>query len=134
MLTLEHPTAPEMVSIAEAHLGSADAHDDLYTTVAELVERMRPEAKRQRMPVPSTAEYLDTLRACIRLNLSPADPRWEQMVRITLDKATPRNRWHAGAGCGLGRWACATLPLVFHADLIRAIADLAPDDPDARGK
>jgi hypothetical protein len=38
------------------------------------------------MPVPSTAEYLDTLRACIRLNLAPADPRWEQMVRITLDK------------------------------------------------
>jgi MoxR-like ATPase len=86
VLTLEHPTAAEMVSIAEAHLGSDEAYDDLYTTVAELVESMRPEAKRQRMPVPSTAEYLDTLRACIRLNLSPTDPRWEQMVRITLDK------------------------------------------------
>ena len=86
VLTLQHPTVEELVSIAAAHLGSEPDREGLYNTVAELVDGMRPEAERQRMPVPSTAEYLDTLRACIRLNLMPADPRWKQMVQITLDK------------------------------------------------
>lgn len=86
VLTLPHPKVPELVSIAKAHLGSGPGHEDLYKTVAGLVDGMRPEAERQRLPVPSTAEYLDTLRACLRLNLTPADPRWDQMVRITLDK------------------------------------------------
>jgi MoxR-like ATPase len=86
VLTLSHPDVPALIRIAKAHLGSEPDREDLYTTVAELVDGMRPEAERQRMPVPSTAEYLDTLRACIRLNLMPADPRWDQMIRITLDK------------------------------------------------
>ena len=86
VLTLPHPKVTELVKIAEAHLGDDGDRTGLYTTVAKLVDGMRPEAERQRMPVPSTAEYLDTLRACIRLDLMPTDSRWDQMIRITLDK------------------------------------------------
>lgn len=86
VLTLPHPRVPELVQIAVAHLGAEAGEGGLYQAVAELVDGMRPEAVRQRMPVPSTAEYLDTLRACLRLHLTPDDPRWEQMIRITLDK------------------------------------------------
>jgi MoxR-like ATPase len=86
VLTLPHPAAPELVKIASAHLGSEPGRLGLYRKVADLVEDLRSEAERQRMPAPSTAEYLDTLRACLRLKLSMKAPRWEQLVRTTLDK------------------------------------------------
>lgn len=86
VLTLKHPEKPAMTRIANAHLGGGSGRQGLYDTVAELVIGLRAEAERQRLPAPSTAEYLDTLRACIRLKLTPDDPRWGHMVRITLDK------------------------------------------------
>ena len=44
VLTLPHPKVPELVSIAKAHLGSGPGHEDLYKTVAGLVDGMRPES------------------------------------------------------------------------------------------
>ena len=41
--------------LGDAHLGDEPGREALYTTVAQLVADMRPEAERQRMPVPSTA-------------------------------------------------------------------------------
>lgn len=88
VLTLQHPSVDELIRIAGAHLGHEAEREQLYRTVAELVAGLRAEAQRQRLPVPSTAEYLDTLRACLRLHLAPGNPRWDQMVRVTLDKRT----------------------------------------------
>ena len=91
VLTLPHPDVPELVRIATAHLRQRN-RAGLYTEVAELVDGMSSRRRRRR-PVPSTAEYLDTLRACIRLNLTPTDSRWDQMIRMTLDKRNARSRW-----------------------------------------
>jgi MoxR-like ATPase len=40
--------------------------------------------------VPSTAEYLDTVRACLSLNIDPETPEWTWLTQITAWKLTRR--------------------------------------------
>ena len=92
-LTLPDPLArveeserDPLVEIAEEHYGKRD--DSLYKQIAEITRNLAKEAEENRVQSPSTAEYLDTVFACIELNINPDmnDKRWESLTHIILQK------------------------------------------------
>jgi MoxR-like ATPase len=92
VLSLPPPNSPRLVEIARAHdLGGSV---ELYAELAQLVGRLRGEAVQRGLPPPSTAEFLDTVRACIALRIAPSpdgDDRpgsdeWELLKKTTLLK------------------------------------------------
>lgn len=62
---------------------------DLYTDIAVELQKYRDQAKKLHTRRPSTAEYLDAVRACIRLKISPKDGDWNDVARLTLTKPAP---------------------------------------------
>jgi MoxR-like ATPase len=91
VLELKHPYADRLVAIAIKQL-AADYPDpgpeqlQLYNDLATRVVG-EPESDR-----PSTAEYLDALRACIRLGVRPDNKddtdTWQAIEQTTLHKQT----------------------------------------------
>lgn len=79
-------------TVARAHFGARD--DDLYTEVADVVRSQRAEAPRRSLRKPSTAEYLDTVRACIEFGERPSSANWEAIKRAALTKADSEDAWH----------------------------------------
>jgi MoxR-like ATPase len=77
----------------------------LFGVVAAELRRLRTEAKESGRREPSTAEYLDAVKACLAL---PADPLgeknlWEHIAQMTLSKQDPHTEaeesdQQAGAG------------------------------------
>jgi len=84
ILNLKRPSTARLADIARAHFGPRD--DGLYIEVAEIVEARSAEADQRAMPVPSTAEYLDTLEACIALDIRKGSAQWDLLLSATLDK------------------------------------------------
>jgi MoxR-like ATPase len=88
---LSHPDEDRLVDIAKAHIevnrGEFTAADDAlaHELAAELV-KVRSAAKQQAMRPPSTAEFLDALRACRALHISVGSPKWESLRSLTLVK------------------------------------------------
>jgi MoxR-like ATPase len=89
MLNLKPPTSARLVDIAVAHFGKEKRN--LYEEVAKLlVPEEEPnktdgaESKSQQ----SAAEYLDTVSACLALDIKPKakDTTWEALSRVTLWK------------------------------------------------
>lgn len=89
MLNLKAPTRERLVDIAIAHFGKENR--GLYEDVAKLLVPDKPpegapstEPKSQQ----SAAEYLDTVSACLRLNVKPkaTDKTWEALSKVTLWK------------------------------------------------
>lgn len=82
VLELEAPGRSRLVTIARAHFGERDAK--LYTAVAKLVA---PEDGGEKATV-SAAEYLDAVRACRELNVTPSAKNrlWREVAALTLDK------------------------------------------------
>ncbi len=98
ILTLEPPGEDELVRIAWSHHGEsapdfepAEEHADtkLFRAVARKVNDLREEAEREGGRPPSTAEYLDALRACRELGLTPDDSRWRWVEEVSLRKSEP---------------------------------------------
>ncbi|MEW7990822.1 MAG: MoxR family ATPase [Candidatus Thiodiazotropha sp.] len=94
---LDHPGPEELVEIARTHFDRPDdPFDEEAETLAEgiagHVETLRNEAKAGDHR-PSTAEFLDAVRACRKRNVKPeqSDPRWRLIQRITLSKPGPAN-------------------------------------------
>jgi MoxR-like ATPase len=91
-LALGNPDEKFLVSVATSHLGRRAG--DLYRTVAartlELQKRARSENRRE----PSTAEYLDTLRACIELGEEPGSGLWEEIEEAALRKGLDEGAGH----------------------------------------
>jgi MoxR-like ATPase len=85
-LRLREKTAAELVAIAQQHFGARD--DELYADVAAALEAERKSGTR----APSTAEYLDTLAACIHLELPSRDTTGERFVRGA-SGAPEKRRW-----------------------------------------
>jgi MoxR-like ATPase len=85
VLTLEAPDKERLIDIAKAHFGSSAESDDLYASVAkQMIER---QSKYQtKVMVPSAAEYLDTIRACMKLGVKPNDETWNDIFETTLLK------------------------------------------------
>lgn len=88
---LSHPDKDRLVDIARAHTemskGEFTAADDAlaHELAAELV-KVRTEAKQQALRPPSTAEFLDALRACRALHISVGRKDWESLRSLTLVK------------------------------------------------
>jgi len=90
---LEQPRGEQLIQIAKAHLAAYDggysgADEELMRSLAEILGDLRSTANEQRMRAPSTAEYLDALRACRGLGITVANdnPQWRQLRSLTLLK------------------------------------------------
>lgn len=93
--TLPGPTRESLMRIAELHLQEEGvAMDpptlDLAGTLADELMKVRTDEGVRRERLPSTAEYLDALRACRTLNLGPAHPQWPLVRSLTLTKSMLR--------------------------------------------
>lgn len=85
VVSLRPASREHLLQVARAHFGSA--HDsELSGAVADAVFAARDQAATTDGPVPSTAEFLDTLRACQRLGIDTASPEWEQLADASLFK------------------------------------------------
>jgi MoxR-like ATPase len=91
---LEQPSGEALVEIAKTQLQTYDGEftdDDetLARALAEALEDVRRDAKEHRLRPPSTAEYLDALRACRTLGITAGDDRddrWQQLRDLALLK------------------------------------------------
>jgi MoxR-like ATPase len=88
---LHHPDVGRLVAIARAHLaayagGMSGEDEQLAQDLAEQLEDVRGQAERQGVRPPSTAEYLDALRACRTLGIAPGSDRWAQLRDLALIK------------------------------------------------
>lgn len=95
VLTLQGPDEARLVEIARAHFESAGARggkggargrkqdEALYRKIAGLV--LQPSGRDRRTP-PSTAEFLDAVRACKDLKVDPDHELWAQVAGATLWK------------------------------------------------
>jgi MoxR-like ATPase len=87
------------VAVAHAHFGARD-DDDLYGDVANEHLRYCEAARARNRREPSTAEFLDTLRTCLKFNEAPGTGQWEEIVRVALWKESelPEELVNAPAG------------------------------------
>ncbi|NUO45551.1 MAG: AAA domain-containing protein [Streptomyces sp.] len=91
VLWLKEPRKDRLVEIAEAHfttsVGVFTAADrKLATELADALLSTRREAKEKGLRPPSTAEFLDALRACKELRINTDDDRWSQLKDLALLK------------------------------------------------
>jgi MoxR-like ATPase len=80
-LRMSSPTRDQLVKVGGAHFGgTADLLlEDLATMFAGMGEG-------ESANPPSTAEYLDTVRACLTLEVRPGSPLFETLSRVTVWK------------------------------------------------
>ncbi|MEV4008977.1 MoxR family ATPase [Nonomuraea angiospora] len=82
--TLPDPTRERLIQIAHAHF-PPPVVDLLAGRLADELLKLRGQTSGTH--VPSTAEYLDALRACVALGISPGnDRRWDLIRDLTLVK------------------------------------------------
>ena len=89
VLFLKPHTPTDLIRIAEQHFPDKSAFKrDLFSGVADRVVALRDEAKKAGRRQPSTAEYLDAVRACLDLDVDPAAAQgeWSRIVELTLQK------------------------------------------------
>jgi len=89
---LQHPDAPRLVRIAQLHLEQSGETVDkptlaLCRAIARRLTTLRQEARELAQRPPSTAEYLDAVRACRKLDIRVGKSRaWETLELATLKK------------------------------------------------
>ena len=86
-LELDEPRVPFLERVAKAHYGPRS--DDLYTDVARRLVELQDDAVRWARRPPSTAEFLDAVNACIRLDQRPSSGMWDAIEEAALRKARP---------------------------------------------
>jgi MoxR-like ATPase len=84
VLTLTRPDRDRLVEIAAAHFPDGDP--DLHGRMAEIVLSLG--GGNGSAPPPSTAEFLDAIRACRELEIDPSLEGWETVERLALAKDT----------------------------------------------
>ncbi|GAA4352602.1 MoxR family ATPase [Variovorax defluvii] len=84
VLKLEPPTANQLVEIANDRFGSERAAT--HRAIAERLVHLRELSRQQNLREPSTAEYLDALAACERLQVDHRSPRWALLEQTLLWK------------------------------------------------
>jgi MoxR-like ATPase len=72
------------VAVARAHFGTRA--DDRYEAIAKHFLEYRKAAATRNRREPSTAEYLDTVRACLRFDQAPGSEHWLAIVETALWK------------------------------------------------
>jgi MoxR-like ATPase len=98
-LYLKRHEKSQLLEIASKHFPSlaqdspADraSQEALFSFVADELLRMQEEARLKVRREPSTAEYLDALRACLAVCRDPSRDKdlWQQISQLTLDKTDP---------------------------------------------
>ncbi|MGW1954324.1 AAA family ATPase [Streptomyces sp. NPDC001920] len=93
---LSPPTVDSLVRIARLHLehDGVDLDEEtqeLAFMLAEELVKIRSEQNTRRDRLPSTAEYLDALRACRVMNVRPGHPNWQTVRNLTLAKPSQRD-------------------------------------------
>lgn len=83
-LRLKEITEDHLVTVARHHYG--DAGQDLYREVAVKVMELRKQARERDVRPPSTGEFLDSVKACKRLGLTPKSEVWKKVAESTLIK------------------------------------------------
>lgn len=88
---LDHPDDEGLVAIARKHLeseegGMTENDAELAWELAKAVVAVRKEKTREAVRAPSTAEFLDALRACRRLGITTSSEEWETLREMTLLK------------------------------------------------
>jgi MoxR-like ATPase len=89
-VTLEIPALgiPELVEVAIAVLSQGDRDEGLFHKVAERVTALKKESREG----VSTAEFLDTVRACLSLKIDPESEDFQRLSKVTLEKDFGRGR------------------------------------------
>ncbi|MER6638523.1 AAA family ATPase [Streptomyces microflavus] len=105
--TLPGPTYESLVRIAELHLPAEEITLDhatlsLVRELARVLITVRERGASGRERLPSTAEYLDALRACIKLGVTPQHPDWQLVQNLTMVK-TAQQKGLTNASGDLGR-------------------------------
>jgi hypothetical protein len=83
-LTLPDHDVEDLVRIANAHFGGR--HQKIYNPLAEKIMQIRTEHRSRSLRPPSTAEYLDAVRACIKLKIKPGSKYWDQLIQSSMAK------------------------------------------------
>ena len=90
---LDPPGPDELVEIAGLHFRRPDkpfdaGPDGIARRLTGRLQEARDEARAAGLRVPGTAEYLDALRACLSLGITPesSDPLWAHLKKISLVK------------------------------------------------
>lgn len=85
---LGQPSTERLVTIAENHFpANAQKSNAMLIAVAKKVVDMRASASDSSQPPPSTAEYLDAVRACLQFNLEPDEsPMWKAISSAVFAK------------------------------------------------
>jgi MoxR-like ATPase len=83
---LELQPADETFFVAVAHAHFGTRHDAMYQKIAADFIRYQEAARKRDRREPSTAEFLDTVRACLRFDEAPGSPRWRAIVEAALWK------------------------------------------------
>ena len=84
---LQPPTPTRLEEIAERHFGDKlKGRRTLAKQVAMKIDALRREADALGSRPPSTAEYLDAVRACLRLGVTPDSANWKDVERAVLTK------------------------------------------------
>jgi MoxR-like ATPase len=84
VLTLPFPDEGRLAAIAALHFPDGD--HVLHAKLAEIAVEVRDEAKAHRAQPPSTAEYLDAIRACRELGVQSDSPEFHGLRDATLTK------------------------------------------------
>jgi MoxR-like ATPase len=91
IMTLPAPTVDWLVRVAGEHVSKSggtftESTESLARALAEELMKTREAAVRQAVRPPSTAEFLDALRACVGLEISLDSPQWALVRELTLAK------------------------------------------------
>lgn len=91
VLSLREPDEERLVKIAERHYETAvgaftDSDRRLAEELAQALVKTRDHAKDKGLRPPSTAEFLDALRACKQLGINTGHPDWGRLKKLTLLK------------------------------------------------
>lgn len=84
-LLIEEPDAERLVKVADHHYADR-RHPELFRAVADKLIEHRDDARQGGRRPPSTSEYLDAVRACLRLGIHPEHPLWQRVASATLVK------------------------------------------------
>jgi MoxR-like ATPase len=90
--SLDQPSDALLVEIAKAHFPAEVTKKedvDMFEAVAKKVVKMRDGVRDSAQPPPSTAEFLDAVRACLKFNIQPDDSElWKAISSAILIKKT----------------------------------------------
>ena len=83
-VTLPHASEERLVEIGRAHFPDLDKK--LVRNVAKHIDQSFAATGKDDKARPSPAEYLDTLRVCKELKITPESDAWQDVVQMTLWK------------------------------------------------